>query len=215
MHALASGPPPSSEHRWAYQPCWHGQRALIHLHGALSNLGIYPPVRVLDPNGRDLTEALPELSVMADAGGTQAAIIDVVITTPPEPGLSPAFARSRLTYRLEAIGLAAAAERAVDQPITVLVLDLLHLSGRRVGDLPYTHRRSLLLERLPDGPHWEVPSHSLRPDRHLLAAAREWHTDDVIAKRLDSHYFPALQSPTWLRIPARQFAEPLDDPVIY
>lgn len=199
MHPDRDGPPPPGEHRWAYQPCWRGQRALVHLHGALTNLHIFPPVRVLDPGGRDLSESLPELAMMADAGPPTAAILDVIISLPPEQLVPDDHARAQLLYRLERTLPEIAVERSLDQPLHVLVLDLVHLDRRRVADLPYTHRRALLLDRLPDGPHWEVPPHWLRPDRHLADAAQHWHTDEIIAKRLDSRYFPGMLSPVWRR----------------
>lgn len=205
MHPDRDGPPPPEEHRWAHQPCWRGQRALVHLYGALSSLQIFPPVRVLDPGGRDLTVALPELAAMADAGPPTAAILDVVISLPAEQVGPQEHARARLLYRLERTLPEIALERSLDQPVHVLVLDLVHLDRRRVADLPYTHRRALLLDRLPDGPHWEVPPHWLRADRHLAEAAHHWHTDEIIAKRLDSHYFPGMLSPVWCRAPLAAF----------
>lgn len=179
---------------------------MIHLHGALTSLKICPPVRVLSPTGRDLTDSFPELAAMADVGPAVPTLLDAIVTTDPSTSHAARFARSQLLYRVEAPVQEADDGRQLDQPIQALVLDMVHLDGRRVGDLPYTHRRSLLLERLPDGPHWEVPSHSLRADRHLLAAAADWHTDEIVAKRLDSHYFPGMISPTWLRIPVSSFA---------
>ncbi len=201
MQADRADAPPADEHRWAYQPCWRGRRAVIHLHGALADVGLLPPVRVVDLHGNDLTGSLPELASMADAGPSVPASLDVVVSPPLAQVAEHDAGAAKLLLRLEPTTPTIAGERAHDAPVHVLVLDLAHLAGHRVADLPYTHRRALLLERLPDGPSWEVPGHTLHPDHHLRAMAEEWRCTDVVAKRLDSHYFPGMVSPTWLRIP--------------
>lgn len=192
--------PPRSEHRWAFQPCWHGQRVMVHVHGALTGLGIFPEVRVVDPLGYDLTDLFPELDSITTAAPPVPAVFDGVIVGRAGGGRSVLDATAGLLARLVADRAAGESLRST-LPVDLLVLDIVHLDGRRVGDLPYHLRRALLLDTLQDGPSWHVPPHFPEADRSLREASWAAGADEVVAKRLDSHYFPGMRSPVWLRVP--------------
>ena len=66
------------------------------------------------------------------------------------------------------------AGRAEEVPISYVVFDLLHLDGHDVTPLPYTERRRLLAELVPDDGCWTVPRE--RPageGQSLLDAAKD------------------------------------------
>ena len=108
-----------------------------------------------------------------------------------------------LEYRLAASGAADAANRALALRARLLLVDIVHVAGRRVGDLPYVTRRSLIDSELadaPDGRLWQVPPDHLDVGEALADAIASWGVTSLIAKRLDSHYFPGLHSPGWSRL---------------
>lgn len=190
------GPPPSPlDRRWVYQTSTPGKRCVVHINGALVGIGMLPRVRTVSDTGRDLSELFPELDTLAEVDDDRPFSIDGVLHVTHSE-----HHKGGLQYRLAASGRADALLRAREVPAELVVRDLIHLDGRRVGDQPYAARRFLLSTRLTPGPSWAIPSDELDPAPALLAGS---HIVDqvphLLSRRLDSRYFPGMASRAWLR----------------
>jgi bifunctional non-homologous end joining protein LigD len=96
---------------------------------------------------------------------------------------------------------AASVRRLVTQvPATYLVFDVLHLDGRSLVDEPYVERRRILESLQLSGPSWQTPPHFEGDGESVLAASKAQGLEGVLAKRLDSRYYPGKRSDCWLKI---------------
>jgi bifunctional non-homologous end joining protein LigD len=85
-------------------------------------------------------------------------------------------------------------------PVTMMVFDVLHLSGRNTRSLPYEERRSILEDLALDGPRWQTPGYHVGDGSKLFAASRKQGLEGVVAKRLGSVYEPGRRGGAWLKI---------------
>jgi bifunctional non-homologous end joining protein LigD len=85
-------------------------------------------------------------------------------------------------------------------PATYLIFDVLHLDGRSLLDEPYVERRRALESLALAGPSWQTPPHFEGDGAAVLAASRAQGLEGVLAKRLDSRYFPGKRSDCWLKV---------------
>src|SRR5947208_3496722 len=78
------------------------------------------------------------------------------------------------------------------------------LDGQEVMPLPYTERRRLLAELVPDDGCWTVPAYRDAGDGlALLDAVRQQGLEGVMAKRVDSPYLAGKRSSSWVKAKAR------------
>ena len=91
-------------------------------------------------------------------------------------------------------------ERMRTIPVTLMLFDVLHLSGRSTRELPYEERREALERLQLDGPSWQTPGYHLGEGSKLLAVSREKGLEGVIAKRLGSTYEPGRRGGSWLKV---------------
>jgi bifunctional non-homologous end joining protein LigD len=103
-----------------------------------------------------------------------------------------------LRSRLRALTRASVDAARTAAPATLIVFDVLHLSGRSTRGLPYRARRALLEELRLDGPAWRTPR-AFAIDEDLAAVTRERHLEGVVAKRLDAPYHPGRRGALWLK----------------
>ena len=223
MEPVEGDPPRTGDRRWAYQPRFSGQRVTVHLHGAPTALNVWPALRLVAPDGLDLTSRFPEFAPLAVDRPRRPRILDgIIIVTAditrgartseettidlrgPRPTREVQVANpGGLEYRLAASGAADAANRALALRARLLLVDIVHVAGRRVGDLPYVTRRSLIDTEVadsPDGRLWQIPPDHLDVGEALSDAIASWGVTSLIAKRLDGRYFPGLRSPGWSRL---------------
>ncbi len=113
MRPLDSPPPDPMDPRWVYQYEVLGERVVVHVHGALSNVGLLPTVRIVNGEGRDLSGLFPELDDLADLTTAGPFTIDGILTAP-----NPA---SDITYRLASTDPADALLRAESSPVSLVV----------------------------------------------------------------------------------------------
>lgn len=210
MHPLDGPPPEPGDHRWVYQSGVRGEHVVVHVHGALSGLGLLPEVRVINSLGRDLSELFPELDALVDvADGGPISLHGVLRSAESghargraEGARAPSSPGDDIPYRMAAADRRDPRTRALHTPAELVVLDLMHLDGRRVADQPYAARRFLLSARLSAGPAWSLHVDHLDPGPALLAAQdRDEPEPQLLSRRLDSRYFPGMTSRSWLRTP--------------
>lgn len=179
---------------WAYEVKWDGMRILAHTDGARLVLR--------SSNGIDATVRFPELAGLVAAVGGRPAILDgeVVAFADGVPSFSALQGRMHVGKPTEA------ALRAVANPVTFVVFDLLHFDGTDSRSVRYEQRRQLLEQLVTPGDHWRVTD--VHDDgQALLEAVTATGLEGVVAKRLDSEYQSGKRSPLWRKIKVRRHQE--------
>ncbi|HEX5510730.1 MAG TPA: non-homologous end-joining DNA ligase [Actinomycetales bacterium] len=183
-----TGGPPARRGQWLYEVKWDGMRVLADI----DERGLH----LISRNERDVTVAFPELAGLTQL---QDALLDGEVVALDERGV-PSFAvlaeRLHVTDRRKA----AAASRSV--PVTFMVFDVLRLYGVDLTSRPLSERRATL-ERL-DLPTSVQLSPVFTDGDALLAATRDQGVEGVVAKRVDSLYYPGRRSRDWVKAPHRQ-----------
>jgi bifunctional non-homologous end joining protein LigD len=181
-----SAPAPTSDD-WAMEVKWDGMRAQLRFDGRA--------VCVRSRTGRDCTGQFPELAQIAEQLQRLAVILDgeLVCFGPEGKPDFPAL-RTRLVQRD-----GQARTPAEHTSATLVVFDVLHLTGRAVRELLYAQRRELLAELALAGPAWQTPQHFIGQGEALLAATAEQGLEGVVAKRLDGRYAEGRRSRAWVK----------------
>jgi bifunctional non-homologous end joining protein LigD len=138
----------------------------------------------------------PELASAPEQLGQHDAVLDGELVCLDATG-TPDFERVRRRLGLRrATAIATAAAR---QPAAFVAFDLLALDEQDLCPLPYRERRALLEHLVgATGAVCVVRSYDAGRD-DLLAATRTLQLEGVVAKRLESRYFPGRRSHSWLK----------------
>jgi len=188
-----TGSLPTDETGWAFEIKWDGVRVL-------SSIGP-KGVRLRSSRGNDITARYPELRRLAEALDGHRVILDGEVVAFDEHG-RPSF--GLLQSRMHLASATEVAKRAETVPITYVVFDLIELDGNELMPLPYTERRRLLTDLLPDDGCWTVPSAQQAGNgAALMEAVRERGLEGVMAKRIDSPYLAGKRSSSWVKAKAR------------
>jgi len=188
-----TGTLPADETGWAFEIKWDGVRVL-------SSIGP-KGVRLRSSRGNDISARYPELRRLTDALDDHRVILDGEVVAFDENG-RPSF--GLLQTRMHLASAKEVAKRAETVPITYVVFDLIELDGNELMPLPYTERRRLLTDLLPDDGCWTVPSaQEAGNGTALMSAVRERGLEGVMAKRIDSPYLAGKRSSSWVKAKAR------------
>jgi bifunctional non-homologous end joining protein LigD len=175
-----SRPLPADEEGWTAEVKWDGCRLQVRLDGRRLCLRTR--------SGRVGTGEFPELERLSEALGRRRVILDAELVCFDSQG-RPDF--SRLRSRLGRHGPDSS------RPVTVMILDILHLDGRAVRELRYAERRSLLENLELEGSHWRTPQSFPRQVDELVKATAAHGLEGVVVKRLASRYQPGRRSSAW------------------
>jgi bifunctional non-homologous end joining protein LigD len=170
---------------WSYEFKWDGVRVLSSFAGG--------PPQLWARSGAQVTLAYPEVTALSLPPES---LLDGEMVVLDAAG-RPSF--TALAERMHVRDPGRAARLAVSLPVTYMVFDLLRYAGESLLDLPYAQRRDRLEELdLGAGP-WMVPP-AFTDGPATEAAARENQLEGVVAKRLDTAYFPGVRSADWIKI---------------
>ena len=187
MRAVAVDALPPDDSRWGYEVKWDGVRALAYLEGGRLCL----QSRTMN----DITERYPELAALTRE--LDGVLLDGEVVALDAAG-RPRF--ERLQQRINVPLGVPVMRRAAEIPVTYVVFDLLHASGRSLLPAPYAERRELLSGlALPDDVA-QAPRHHVGQGAALLEASRAQGLEGLVAKRLDSPYLPGRRSRSWLKV---------------
>lgn len=172
---------------WGFEPKWDGVRTIAICDTA---------TRLISRNGKDVTEAYPELQSLHDRLVALEAIVDGEIVA-MEKG-RPSF--QLLQQRMHVRDPRRVERLAKTTPVALMLFDLLYVDGRDVTGLALTDRRRLLEEALVPTERIQMSPLLEEQGVALFRAAGEQGLEGVVAKRLASRYEPGIRSRAWLKI---------------
>jgi bifunctional non-homologous end joining protein LigD len=180
---------PSDEDHYGFEIKWDGMRALAYLARG--------KVTLESRTGRDITAQFPEAAGLSGPLGRRQMVLDGELVAFDEAG-RPSF--QQLQGRIHLASEVLVRERMRAIPVTYMLFDVLHLSGRSTRELPYEDRRAVLEDLDLDGPGWQTPGYHAGEGSALFAVSREKGLEGVIAKRLGSVYEPGSRGGAWLKV---------------
>jgi bifunctional non-homologous end joining protein LigD len=177
MSATLSDDPPFDDPKWLFEIKWDGYRAVAELNGK--------DTRFYSRNGLSFNKAYPKiynelvkLKLDATLDG------EVVVFRDGMPSFQ-AIQNYKSTQSL---------------PIQFIVFDCLRLDGRDLTKLKLVERKEILKSVLPESNIIKYCDHVEAEGIALFEQARKINLEGVIAKRMDSKYFPDKRSKEWLKI---------------
>ncbi len=180
---------PADEDRFGFEIKWDGVRALAYVKGGR--------IRLESRTGRDISAQFPEVKGLTGPLGRRQAVFDGELVAFDDSG-RPSF--QRLQGRIHLASPREVAVRAQSIPVTYVLFDVLHLSGRSARELPYEERRAALEGLGLEGSNWQTPGYHAGEGGRLLEASRKQGLEGVVAKRLGSPYLPGRRGGSWLKI---------------
>lgn len=184
---------------WAFEMKWDGIRAIASIDGESGR------VRLTSRNGKDLTNAYPEVvEELGSALGGRAAVLDGEIVASGSDG-RPDF--SRLQRRMQLTTERDIERERARTPVRLLLFDLLDLDAEDRTDLPYLERRTLLEDAVTGGPVVQVPPRIDGTLVDALAVSRGLGLEGVVAKELDGRYREGRRSSTWVKFKHERMQE--------
>ncbi|MDL5154549.1 histidine kinase [Actinomycetospora termitidis] len=167
---------------WAFEFVWSGLRAFAYAHDG--------GLRLVDADGHDVTAGFPELGVPAAHG----LVLDGVVVA-QDPVGRPSTTRLRRRRRVSNPSRALVS----GTPVYYFVFDVLEVDGRSTARMPYRQRRELLTEiDLAGGNLVVPPSFTGVGADEIVATARHYGLEGVVAKRLESTYQSGRRSRSWI-----------------
>ncbi|HET7116314.1 MAG TPA: DNA ligase D [Hanamia sp.] len=94
-----------------------------------------------------------------------------------------------------------------DRPIQYYVFDLLELNGHDTTKLKLIERKELLKTIIPKNEVLKYSDHILEKGKSFFAVSKEKDLEGIMAKKMDSKYYPGKRSPDWLKIKNHKTAE--------
>jgi bifunctional non-homologous end joining protein LigD len=185
-----SGELPRDDDAFAYEIKWDGVRAMSYIRDG--------QMHVESRNLNDITNRYPEIHPLAEALTGHAAVLDGEVVAFDESG-RPSF--GHLQRRMHLANQWEVRQRMGEVPIAYVLFDVIWADGRNTMALPYTERRAILADLVPEpGPCWQVSTMHVGDGAALLAAAEQQQLEGIVAKRMDSIYEPGRRSRNWLKI---------------
>jgi bifunctional non-homologous end joining protein LigD len=159
-------------------------------------------VRLDSRAGETLAESFPEIvTALAEAAPGRRLAFDGELVVLGPTGV-PDF--ERLQRRLAVNPSPTLRER---HPVSYIAFDLLDLDGDSTMEMPYEHRRDLLVRLALTHPRLVVPDHQVdvNPDK-VMEIANTFGLEGIVCKRRDSRYRPG-RSTAWTKHPIRKRLE--------
>lgn len=94
-----------------------------------------------------------------------------------------------------------------DRPIQYCVFDLLELNGRDTTELPLLDRKELLKKIIPENEVIKYSDHIVEKGKSFFRVSKEKNLEGIMAKKMDSEYYPGKRTSEWLKIKNHKTAE--------
>jgi len=163
---------------WEFEVKWDGYRAIAAVSQGEATL--------TSRNGNDLTARFQHVAKeIVKAVKTPDCVLDGEVCALDETGRS---------------SFSAMQQGKPETPLVYYAFDLLELDGEPLVDLPLVERRKRLTELLDRRNRTARLSEGFDQGNALLQAATDQHLEGIMAKRLDSRYFPGKRTRDWLKV---------------
>lgn len=169
-----------------YEYKWDGIRAIIDLTGDKH--------RIFSRQGREITQQYPELNV--DNFLIMSGTFDAEIVVFDEYQVSD-FALA--TSRLHLGNTMKRQMGAVENPVTVMLFDILEYNGNDVTSLPIEERKHMLEGSFERTQYWRYSKHFSNGD-DLYAECKARGLEGIMAKRTGSPYLEGRRTKDWLKV---------------
>jgi DNA ligase D-like protein (predicted ligase) len=170
-----------------YEPKLDGTRAICYkdIEG----------IRLINRRGNDITARYPEFSFAKEIKAASA-VLDGEVVVYDKNG-NPDF---HLLQRREQVARRDISEmRSKELPASYVVFDILEKEGISLTDLSLKERKTFLDETVTDGLHLQKIFYT-ENGPGLWDQIEKRKLEGVIAKELDSRYYPGARTPAWLKI---------------
>jgi bifunctional non-homologous end joining protein LigD len=87
-----------------------------------------------------------------------------------------------------------------DRPIQYQIFDLLELNGQNTTGLSLIERKELLHKIIPENEVIKYSDHIPEKGKSFFTVTEENGLEGILAKKMDSKYYPGKRSPEWLKI---------------
>ena len=95
-----------------------------------------------------------------------------------------------------------------NRPIQYCVFDLLQLNGKDTTSLPLIDRKELLKQIIPEeNPVIKYSDHIVEKGKSFFQVSTEKDLEGIMAKKMDSKYYPGKRTTDWLKIKNHKTAE--------
>jgi len=94
-----------------------------------------------------------------------------------------------------------------DRPIQYYVFDLLELNGHDTTGLKLTERKELLQKLIPENEVIKYSDHIVENGKSFFEVSKEKNLEGIMAKKMDSKYYPGRRTSDWLKIKSHKTAE--------
>lgn len=96
-----------------------------------------------------------------------------------------------------------------NRPIQYYIFDLLELNGKDTTALPLIERKELLQKIIPENPVLKYSDHIPEKGKSFFRVSEEQNLEGIMAKKIDSKYYPGKRTSDWLKIKNHKTAEAL------
>jgi bifunctional non-homologous end joining protein LigD len=189
----ADAPPRSAD--YIFELKWDGIRALISYEDG--------KVKLHTRNHNDITVQFPELLDGEKSFRATNAVFDAEIVSLDAHG-KPMF--KKVINRMQARGETNIAKQTKTNPVFCYVFDCLYLDGRPLINEPLRKRKEYLKDAIRFDTAYRV-SEIVEDGNALFEAAREHGLEGIMAKKIDSKYFPGRRSDCWIKVKVRSGSE--------
>ena len=181
-------PEPFDSDDYLFEPWWGGERALAMI--GPSDLAGAGEVRIVDADGHELTDLLPELAGLAVRVAARSAILDGELVVVDASG------------RADPKELAKRLAGEPGRSAAFLAFDLLHLDGRALLSQPLVRRREALRRVLRPGDEVVAVPAIATEGIALYKAAVAQGIAGIMARQRSSPYLPGVRSRLWRYVAA-------------
>ena len=180
---------------YIYEVKWDGIRALISLEDG--------QVRIRTRNQNDVTKQFPELLSADKAFRATCGLFDAEIVSLNKQG-KPDF--RKVINRLQTSGDTNIQKASKTSPVYCYIFDCLYLDGRALINDPLMKRKDWLKDAIKKDTPYRV-SEWMEDGESLLEAARTHELEGIMAKQVDSKYYPGKRNNAWVKIKIRNTRE--------
>lgn len=177
MNATLSDEPAFDDPKWLFEIKWDGYRAIAELKGR--------DTRFYSRNGLSYAKAYPKIfNELLKLKGDIVLDGEVVVFVDGMPSFQ-AIQNYRSTQNL---------------PIQFIVFDCLRANGKDLTKLKLIERKEILRTILPENNYIRYCDHVEEEGTAFFEQTKKINLEGIIAKKVDSKYYPDKRSKEWLKI---------------